>query len=55
MESGSQSANSPDRTSSRFAEIIGTLIALLTLTLPLTVVSHYSTNTEFPQPTVNRR
>ncbi len=54
MESSSQSANSPGRTSSRIAEIIGTLIALLTLTLPLTVISHYSNNVEFPQTTNQR-
>jgi hypothetical protein len=50
MESGSQSASSPERSSNRFADIIGTLIALLTLTIPLIVVGHYSNPAAFSQP-----
>jgi hypothetical protein len=41
MESDSQPA-SPGRSSSLFAEIIGTFIALLTLTLPFAIIAHYS-------------
>jgi hypothetical protein len=43
MNSNSQSA-SPDTYSHRLADIVGTAIALLTLTLPVFVIAHY-TNT----------
>jgi hypothetical protein len=42
MNSNSQSANSPDTYSQRLADIVGTAIALLTLTLPVFVIAHYS-------------
>ncbi|MEH1910477.1 TLTLP motif-containing protein [Nostoc sp.] len=47
MNSNSQSANSADTYSQRLADIVGTAIALLTLTLPVFVIAHYSsTNVE---------
>ncbi len=42
MNSNSQSANSADTYSQRLADIVGTAIALLTLTLPVFVIGHYS-------------
>ncbi|MBN3868820.1 MULTISPECIES: hypothetical protein [unclassified Nostoc] len=46
MNSNSQSANA-DTYSQRMADIVGTAIALLTLTLPVFVIAHYSsTNVE---------
>jgi lipopolysaccharide/colanic/teichoic acid biosynthesis glycosyltransferase len=42
MNSNSQSANSPDTYSQRLADIVGTMIALLTLTLPVFIIAHYS-------------
>ncbi|HEY9653556.1 MAG TPA: hypothetical protein V6C95_23045 [Coleofasciculaceae cyanobacterium] len=44
MESSSPSANTSDPHPHRWAEIIGTVIALLTLTLPLFVIAHYSSS-----------
>jgi ABC-type spermidine/putrescine transport system permease subunit II len=44
MNSNSQSANT-DTYSHSFADIVGTIIAMLTLTLPLFVIAHYSANT----------
>ncbi len=44
MDSSSQSANSSERYSHRLADIVGTAIALLTLTLPLFVIAHYSSS-----------
>ncbi|MEH2238230.1 hypothetical protein [Nostoc sp.] len=41
MNSNSQSANT-DTYSQRLADIVGTAIALLTLTLPVFVIAHYS-------------
>ncbi|MBE9034135.1 hypothetical protein [aff. Roholtiella sp. LEGE 12411] len=41
MNSNSQSANA-DTYSHRLADIVGTAIALLTLTLPVFVIGHYS-------------
>jgi len=41
MNSNSQSANT-DTYSHRLADIVGTAIALLTLTLPVFVIAHYS-------------
>ncbi|MEH2315803.1 hypothetical protein [Nostoc sp.] len=47
MNSNSQPANSADTYSQRLADIVGTAIALLTLTLPVFVIAHYSsTNVE---------
>ncbi|AFY32540.1 hypothetical protein [Calothrix sp. PCC 7507] len=42
MNLNSQSANSTDTYSHRLADIVGTAIALLTLTLPVFVIGHYS-------------
>ncbi|ARV57615.1 hypothetical protein BZZ01_02285 [Nostocales cyanobacterium HT-58-2] len=42
MHSNIQSAESADTFSHRLAEIVGTVIGLLTLTLPLFVIAHYS-------------
>lgn len=42
--SSSQSANSSERYSHRLADIVGTAIALLTLTLPLLAIAHYSSS-----------
>jgi hypothetical protein len=42
MTSNSQSANA--EYSHRLADIVGTIIAMLTLTLPLFVIGHYSSN-----------
>ncbi|MBD2437090.1 hypothetical protein [Nostoc sp. FACHB-110] len=44
MDSNSQSANPNDTYSQRMADIVGTAIALLTLTLPVFVIGHYSSN-----------
>ncbi|WP_392533709.1 hypothetical protein [Nostoc sp. C117] len=44
MNSNSQSANSADTYSNRLADIVGTAIALLTLTLPVFVIAHYSSS-----------
>ncbi|QLE54637.1 hypothetical protein [Nostoc sp. TCL26-01] len=46
MNSDSQSASSSDTYSHRLADIVGTLIALVTLTLPVIVIAHYSTNVQ---------
>ncbi len=43
MNSNSQSANA-ETYSHRLADIVGTFIAMLTLTLPLFVIGHYSSN-----------
>lgn len=44
MNSDSQSAKPPDTYSHRLADIVGTLIAVVTLTLPVFVIAHYSSN-----------
>ncbi|MDF5710657.1 MAG: hypothetical protein PUP90_24045 [Nostoc sp. S4] len=44
MNSNSPSANSADTYSHRLADIVGTAIALLTLTLPVFVIAHYSSS-----------
>ncbi|MDM9383303.1 hypothetical protein QUB80_21665 [Chlorogloeopsis sp. ULAP01] len=44
MDSNSQSANSTDPYPHRLADIAGTAIALLTLTLPLFVIANFSSN-----------
>ena len=49
MNSNSQSANT-DTYSQRLADIVGTAIALLTLTVPVFVIAHYSsTNVQINQ------
>lgn len=51
MNSDSQSASPPDTYSHRLADIVGTLIALVTLTLPVFVIGHYSNSVPTnPQP-----
>jgi len=40
----SDPAPSPERPSQRLADIVGTVIALVTLTLPLFVIAHYSSD-----------
>jgi len=42
MDSSSPSANTSSGFSHRLADIVGTAIALLTLTLPVFVIAHYS-------------
>lgn len=44
MHSNTQSANSAQTSTHRLAEIVGTVIGLLTLTLPLFVIAHYSSS-----------
>ncbi|MBD2343875.1 hypothetical protein [Anabaena subtropica] len=51
MNSDSQSASPSDTYSHRMADIVGTIIALVTLTLPVFVIGHYSTDVpNNPQP-----
>ncbi|HEY9642588.1 MAG TPA: hypothetical protein V6C57_19030 [Coleofasciculaceae cyanobacterium] len=42
MEPGSQASNPTERTSQSLANVIGTLIALLTLTVPIVAIAHFS-------------
>ena len=44
MDSNSQSANTEELPSQRLADVVGTAIAMLTLTLPMIVIGHYSTS-----------
>jgi ABC-type spermidine/putrescine transport system permease subunit II len=52
MDSNTPSASSNDTSSHRLADIVGIAIGLLTLTLPLFVIAHYSSNSmqNNPQP-----
>jgi lipopolysaccharide/colanic/teichoic acid biosynthesis glycosyltransferase len=51
MNLNSQSANSSDTYSQRLADIVGTVIALITLTLPVFIIAHYSaSNVDKSQP-----
>ena len=52
MDSNSQSANTEELPCQRLADVVGTAIAMLTLTLPMFVIGHYSSNSvgENPQP-----
>jgi|GEM_PF-1264091 len=45
MESSGSSANSSDPPSHRWAKIIGTAIAILTLTVPTAIIAYYSSST----------
>ncbi|WP_407889593.1 hypothetical protein [Scytonema sp. NUACC26] len=56
MNSNSQSVNQSDTYSHRLADIVGTGIGLLTLTLPLFIIAHYSPNNirTSPQPAIER-
>ncbi len=42
MDSNSQSASTEELPSQRLADVVGTAIAMLTLTLPMFVIGHYS-------------
>lgn len=44
MDSNSQSANIEELPSQRLADVVGTAIAMLTLTLPMFVIGHYSSS-----------
>lgn len=53
--SSSQSVNTAEKSTHRLADIVGTAIAVLTLTLPLTAIAYYSSsNTRIVQavPTI---
>ncbi|MBW4691891.1 MAG: hypothetical protein KME27_08985 [Lyngbya sp. HA4199-MV5] len=50
MEPGSHSVSSSERSTSRTADMIGVIIALLTLIVPLAVIAHYSGDSEPLQP-----
>ncbi|MDB9373906.1 hypothetical protein [Nodularia sphaerocarpa] len=50
MDANSQSASPTDTYSHRLADIVGTAIALVTLTLPVFVIAHYSTDVSNNQP-----
>ncbi|MGJ5676437.1 MAG: hypothetical protein ACR9NN_23015 [Nostochopsis sp.] len=53
MNLNSPSANSTDASPHRLADIIGTVIGLLTLTLPLLVIANYSSvNIPNTQPSI---
>jgi hypothetical protein len=53
MNLNSRSANSSDTYSQRLADIVGTVIALITLTLPVFIIAHYSSaNVEQNQPSL---
>ncbi len=51
MNANDQSANSTDTSSHRLADIVGTAIGLLTLTLPLFVIGNYSSTNVQNTPT----
>ncbi|MBO1053446.1 hypothetical protein VB638_11595 [Dolichospermum sp. UHCC 0684] len=54
MNLNSQSAHSSDTYSQRLADIVGTVIALITLTLPVFIIAHYSSvNVENNQPSLS--
>jgi hypothetical protein len=48
MESGSQSNPPGDRTPQRLANIVGTLIAFLTLAVPIFSIAHFSSVSDDP-------
>lgn len=50
MESVSNSENPPEPPSSRFSHIVGTVVAVLTLMLPLLAIAHYSSADIQPPP-----
>ncbi|MEQ9553516.1 MAG: hypothetical protein RIM23_28325 [Coleofasciculus sp. G3-WIS-01] len=51
MESSGSSANSSDPYPHRWAEIIGTVMAFLTLTLPFLAIAYYSSSSLDVLPT----
>ncbi|MBZ8178740.1 MAG: hypothetical protein SAL07_22750 [Oscillatoria sp. PMC 1051.18] len=44
MESSGPSGNASEQPQSRLAGIVGTAIAILTLTIPMLVIAYYSSN-----------
>ncbi|CDN15992.1 MAG: hypothetical protein HRU34_21895 [Richelia sp.] len=50
MDANSQSAKSYDRYAHPLADIVGTFIAFLTLTLPVFVIANYSSSDAPSQP-----
>lgn len=51
MEPGSRASSSVGQTSYKFANLMGTIIALLTLTVPLFAIAHFSSaNQQFWRP-----
>lgn len=42
MEPGSQASEPAERPSAKFADLVGGIIALLTLTVPLFAIAHFS-------------
>ncbi|MBW4660129.1 MAG: hypothetical protein KME15_15750 [Drouetiella hepatica Uher 2000/2452] len=44
MEPGSTASNPPVQTSQPLANLLGTLIALLTLTVPMIAIAHFSSD-----------
>lgn len=50
MESDSQPSSPIQRPSNLFADVVGTCIALLTLTLPFVVIGHYSSDSSSITP-----
>ncbi|NJR65054.1 MAG: hypothetical protein HC772_06600 [Leptolyngbyaceae cyanobacterium CRU_2_3] len=42
MEPGSQASDPPERAFQSLANVMGTLIALLTLTVPIAAIAHFS-------------
>ncbi|QIZ72864.1 hypothetical protein HCG48_21560 [Oxynema aestuarii AP17] len=53
MESGSPSASSAEKPPHRLSQFVGTLIALLTLLLPIFAIAHYSPSNQNPLPQRN--
>ncbi|MBE7384033.1 MAG: hypothetical protein F6J95_021770 [Leptolyngbya sp. SIO1E4] len=51
MESASSSEHPPEPPSPWFAPVIGTVVAFLTLTLPLLAIAHYS-SANIPMPSL---
>ncbi len=50
MESDSQPGSKMGRSPLRFADLVGTLIAIATLALPAIIVTHYSSQTNSRRP-----
>ncbi len=54
MESSQRSHKADDSPDHRWSGILGTLVALLTLTLPLVMIAHYSPMRSNAQPIPSR-
>jgi hypothetical protein len=50
MESGSRADNPPEQSSHTLANLIGTLIAFLTLAVPVFAIAHFSSASDGWQP-----